>query len=100
MVITWSCVPISILLGLFCYQLQLESSAEFDQRVFGIENEIRLCRWELHSHVFTIALEVLMLVLSIITAGLFVYAAVHGIVHERRLAQQCQEAQGVSFFFA
>ena len=97
LVITWSCVPILSLLGLVCHQLGLESSAEFDRRVFGIEEEIRLCRWELHSHVFMLVLEMLMLLLSLITAGLFVYAAAQGMAHERHLVTQDQEAQGGFF---
>ena len=95
--ITWCCVPLFCLLGLICYQLDLESSAEFDRRVYGIQHDIQECRWELHSHAYILAFEVVLLVLSIISAGLFVYTATQGMLQERRLAQRRQEDQGDLF---
>ena len=83
--LTWSCVPLMGLFGLVCYRLGLETSVEFDLRVLGVERHIAQCRWEVNAHLFMVVAEAVLLLLSLSSGVLFVYAAVQGARHEWRL---------------
>ncbi|KAF0287212.1 hypothetical protein FJT64_014317 [Amphibalanus amphitrite] len=82
--ITWAYVLFQAMIGLICYQLGLESVVEFDRRAFGVRYDTRMCKFELHSHAFMIWFEAHLLVLSLFSAGMFVYTAAQGIQQERR----------------
>ena len=84
--LSWGCVPLVGLFGFICYRLDLETAVEFDRRVLGVERHLGAqCRWELNAHLFMVSAEVALLLLSLTSGVLFIYAAVQGARHEWRL---------------
>ena len=76
--------------GLFClisFFSGLESTLEFDKRVFGVEHHVTQCRWERLANVYMLSVEICLLLFSVSTCALLIYTAVQGIKHERRIAQ-------------
>ncbi|KAF0301618.1 hypothetical protein FJT64_026140 [Amphibalanus amphitrite] len=82
--ISWSWIPIVSLHGFVCHQLGLETSQEFDQRVLGVQETARECRWVKVALETATFFEVVQLLMSLTSTALFIYAATKGFQHEQR----------------
>ena len=84
--ITWLYITILTLFSLACYNLGLETIAEFDVRVLGVDYNMTRCGWQVMTNVHMVTTQICSTVLSILTCVLLVYAAVQGLKHEKRIA--------------
>ena len=83
---TWVFVVLFASFGLLAYFLGLESTLEFDRRMFGVQRHISQCHWERAANVYVISCEVIVLLSSITSCALLIYTAIQGFKQERRLA--------------
>ena len=97
-VLTWSWILIFALYGFVCHQLGMETSQEFDKQTLGTQGSVEECRWEKIAFVSTIFFEVTALLMSTISATLFVYTATRGFQQEQRINLHGLADQ-TSFFF-
>ena len=82
------CILFFGLLGLACFHFELENTAEFHERVFGVKLHLTQCSWEVMANVFMTTFEVAMLVLAIAVCALIIYTAVLGLRQEKLIAQE------------
>ena len=85
--LNWLFVLAHGLFSMISFLSGLESTLEFDKRVFGVEHHVTQCRWERMPHVYMLSVEICLLLFSVSTCALLIYTAVQGIKHERRIAQ-------------
>ena len=86
--LTWLLLVGNATFGTVCYLLGLETVAEFNRRVFGINNHAKQCQWDTQTNIFMLYFEICMLLLYISTSILLIYAAVQGLKHERRISRE------------
>ena len=95
--ISWCFLPIMCTFGFVAYQLDLETSAEFSLRTFGVHANDE-CRLAKISEAVLLTMEMGVLLLSSSSAALYIYTAIQGMKQERRNAQR-GEVDETSFFF-
>ena len=96
--INWICIALMALLGLTCYQLDLETNAEFYHRLFGIQPSDEECRLVLMAHASTVVFELAVFFISITSAALFIYTAIQGVKQERRISRSNSVDTSSRFF--
>ena len=95
--ISWIFLPAMCLFGFVAYQLDLETSAEFSLRTFGL-TAVDECRLAKISELALLATEAGLFILSCASAALYIYTAIQGMKQERRDARR-GEVDQTSFFF-
>ena len=83
--LTWLFAFANTFFGLLCYYLDMETTTEFDSRVFDVDDDVKQCRWKRQANVFMIFNEAFLFLFSISSCALLIYTAFQGIKHERRL---------------
>ena len=84
-IFTWLFVLVFVLFCLTTDLLGLETIAEFDIRVFGVDHQISTCGWQKVSSVFMLVFQIVFSLFSIVTCSLLIYTAVEGMKHEKRI---------------
>ena len=82
------CILFCVIFGLACFHLGLENTAEFHQRMFGVQRNLTRCSWEQLAGVYVLFGEIFLLVLAIATCALALYTAVVGLKYEKSITQQ------------
>ncbi|KAF0313023.1 hypothetical protein FJT64_016354 [Amphibalanus amphitrite] len=82
---------------LLCFFLGLETIAEFDLRVFGIDHHINTCGWQKVANMGMFAFQIVFFLFTILTCGLLTYTAVQGLKHEKRIAGDNTSRQTENF---
>ena len=96
-IISWSIFIFKCFFGFVAYQLDFETNAEFSHRTFGLPL-LDECRLAKISEASLMLVEVVLFLLSSLSAALYVYTAVQGMKHSRRIAP-LGEADQTSFSF-
>ena len=84
---TCGCILFFGIFGLACFHFELENTAEFHERVFGIKRHLSLCTWERLSGVYMLFVEISLLVLAIASCALALYTAVLGVRYEQSITE-------------
>ena len=82
------CILFFVIFGLACFLLDLENTAEFQQRMYGVQRHLTQCSWEQLAGVYVLFGEIFLLVLAIVTCALALYTAVVGLRYEKSIAQR------------
>ena len=96
--LTWCWMPIYTLYGFVCYQLEMETLQEYDQRTIGSQGSVKECRFPKTAFVTMMFFEASKLLMSIISAALFIYTAIKGLRQERRNSRRGQVDETSQFF--
>ena len=94
---SWSILLFKWFFGFVAYQLDFETSAEFSYRKFGLP-PLDECRLAKISEASLLLVEVVLFLLSSLAAVFYIYTAVQGMRHSRRIAP-LGEADQTSLFF-
>ena len=83
--------------GLACFHFDMENTAEYHRRAFGVNRHLEYCSWEQLAGVFTMSAEVSALVLAIVACVLVIYTAVLGLREQNRIEQENASHRALCF---
>ena len=85
--IVCACVLFFGIFGLACFFFGMENTADFHQRVFGVQRNLTQCSWEKMSGVYMLSGEIILLALALAVCVLACYTAAVGLKQQRRVTQ-------------